>query len=154
MNKKSQFYIITAVILLALTFGLSKPKIKYASDRNFKELCENYIKEAPFAANTGNLNEFTQKFVDYGKTKEPNFGLLYLEIRQDNITAFNLVKKTTYINEFKLSFNETLTTDRENQVIITLDKNQYIFNTSEYPKISVLIFSESENTTKVCIKNA
>ena len=154
MNKKAQFYIITAIILLALTFGFFKPKIKYETDRTFMALCDNYIREASFAANTGNLGDFTQKFVEFGNTREPDFGIAYLYVQSQNITAANLLKKTIYINENKVMHNETVVIDRENKTVITTDSSQYTFNTSEYPKISAFVFSESENNKRVCLKNA
>ena len=153
MNKKAQFYIITAVILLVLSYSFFSPKLTYKKDRSFQDLYENYIKESSFAANTGNLAEFTHKFVDYSKTKNPNFGIAYLYVKSNNITALNLIKKPIFINEFRLSFNETVVIDKKNSVTITLGSNQYIFNTTESPKISALFYSESGTTKKVYAKD-
>jgi hypothetical protein len=152
MNKKAQFYIITAVILLAMTYGFFRPKLTYEKEGAFREICDNYFKESSFAANTGNLEDFTQKFAEYANSKESGFGIVYLYAQNSNITAFSLVKKTIYINELKLEFNQTLVINKENSVTITIESNQHVINTSEYPKVGVLCYSESGNTKKVIVE--
>jgi len=152
MNKKSQFYIITAIILLALTFGFFGPKLTSEVDRTFTELCDNYLREASFAANTGNLEDFTGKFFAYGNTKEPDFGLVAMHVQKDNVTVISMLKKTIYINENQLSFNTTAIISRDNSLVITMGKGQYRFDTSEYPKISAFLYSESGETKKVCTR--
>jgi len=153
MNKKSQFYIITAVILLAMTSGFFMPKLSYDTDTKFREVGDNYIREASFAANTGNLDDFSRKFVDYAGIKEQNFGLAYIYAKGRNVTVLNLIKKTIYINEFKLDFNQTLTIGRESSITLTKESDQYFFNTSDAPKISAFFYSETGSTKKVYVKN-
>jgi len=149
MNKKAQFYIITAVVLLVMTYGFFSPKLKYETDSTFRGLYENYLKEAPFAANTGNLEDFTRKFVEYGNTKEPNFGIAYLYIQSGDMTALNMIKKTIYINDRQLEFNNSLVAEKENSTTITFNGNQYVLNTSDSPQVKALFYSESGNSKKV-----
>jgi len=153
MNKKAQFYIITAVILLALTYGFFRPKLTYARDNSFEGLYKNYIEEAPIAANSGNLDDFSRRFSSYAGTKVPGFGLAYLYVQNSNITVLNLVKKTIFINDVPLGFNQSAVMDRKNRTTLTLESGQYVFETSEYPKVLSFFYAESEGSKKVYVKN-
>ena len=75
-----------------------------------------------------------------------------MHVQKDNITVVNMLKKTIYINENQLSFNTTEIIERRNSLVITVGKDQYNFNTSQYPKISAFLYSESGNAKKVCIR--
>ena len=153
MNKKAQFYVITAVILLALTYGFFRPKLVYARDTSFEGLYKNYIEESPIAANSGNLDDFSRRFVNYADTKIPNFGLAYLYVQNGNITVLNLVKKTIFINDVPLGFNQSAVIDQKNRTTLTLESEQYVFETSEYPKVLSFFYAESEGSKKVYVKN-
>ena len=149
MNRKAQFYILAAVMLLAITFGLfAAMKTFGPPDRTFGLLAENYIKEAPFAANTNNLEDFTIKFYDFAVSKEPNFEMVYLYTSQGNISAFSLVKSTIFINEYNLSFNESVAFGRQDAATVSIGNQQYDINTSAMG-IKAVFISEKEGTINV-----
>lgn len=151
MNRKAQFYILAAVMLLAITFGLFATKKTFSPpDKTFSILSENYLKEAPFAANTGNLKEFTLKFYDFAVSKEPNFEMVYIYTSQGNISAFSLVKSTIFINEYNLSFNEDVAFQRQETTTVSIEDQQYEINTSPIG-IKAVFISEKEGTRNVKI---
>jgi len=131
MKKRAQFYILAAVILIAITFGLFTAKKTIPSpDRSFDLLVGNYVKEAPFAANSGNLNEFTAKFYDFALKTDPNFEMMYLYVSQGNISAFSLMKPTIFINQYNLSFNQSMVFERTDGVSVSIGTDEYAVNTT------------------------
>ena len=149
MNRKAQFYILAAVVLLAITFGLfTTKKTLGPPDRTFELLAENYIREAPFAANTNNLEDFTLKFYDFAVSKEPNFEMVYLYTSQGNISALSLVKSTIFINEYNLSFNDSVAFERQDMITVSIGNQQYNINTSA-TGIKAVFILEKEGTRNV-----
>ena len=149
MNKKAQFYILAAVILLAITFGLfSAKKTIPAPQKGFDLLVNNYIKEAPFAANAANLDDFTLKFYSLAIATDPNFEMLTLNVMQGNISALSLIKSAIFINQYSLSFNQSLVFERQDSVAVSIGAQQYIINTTN-TSLKAIFISQSENSRNV-----
>jgi len=99
MNKKGQFFIFVAVIL-ALVIYVVVSQVNRIEEKilleDFNELSKNYATEAPKQVNdilkgvAGNptkdpttevndgLGIFTEDFLDYAKTQDPNIGFVYM----------------------------------------------------------------------------
>jgi len=151
MNKKAQFYIIAAVVLIAITFGLfAEKKTISKPDRTFRELVDNYVAEAPFAANSGMLEDFTLKFYDFALSKDSNFEMMYLYISDDNVSAFSLVKSTIFINQYNLTFNRSLVFQKTNEAVVSIGTEQYAINTTS-DGLKTIFISQKENSRNVKI---
>jgi len=152
MNKKAQFYILAAVILLAITFGLFGAKKTIPKPvKSFDLLVNNYMKEAPFAANTGNLEDFTLRFYDLAAATDPNFEILTLNVLQDNISAFSLIKSAIFINQYGLSFNQSIVFNRPDEITVSIGAQQYIINTS-FTGLRAIFVSQSEGSRNVRVE--
>ena len=151
MKKRAQFYIMAAVILIAITFGLFTAKKTISKpEKTFGELVDNYQKEAPFAANSGNLGDFTLKFYDFAVSRDSNFEMVYLYVSQENISAFSLAKSTIFINQYNLSFSSGLLLARTDETVISAGSEQYIINTTT-SGLRALFMSQKENSRNVRI---
>ncbi len=152
MNKKAQFYILAAVILLAITFGIFSSKKTIAKPtETLEELAENYIKEATFAANLGNLSDFTIKFHDFAVTKDKDFEMVYILSYSGNITSLSRIKSKIFINRHDLLFNESVNFEKEELTTVTIADQEYEFNTSD-DGINAIFISSKENERRVIIK--
>ncbi len=151
MNKKSQLYILTMVILLALTISFVLPTKTESPDKGFKKLYENYIFEAPRAANNDKLIDFTKRFVEYSHTIDSNFGVACISV-DDNITVYNKIGKTITVDAIDLPDSQNITFAHQNQTAITLDSQIYYFNTSLKKDVKAVFLSESLLAKKIYIK--
>jgi len=87
-NKKGQFYIFIAIVLIAYAFNIARP-LPLAKERPdvFKELYENFITESPVVLNnalyqginiSSGFTSFADSYADYAITRQPNFRFVYL----------------------------------------------------------------------------
>jgi len=151
MNKKAQFYIIAAVILISLTFGLfSAKKAMPKPEKTFDLLVQNYQEDAPFAANSGNLRDFTEKFYGFAESKDSSFQLAYFYVSQANISAFSLIKQTIFINQYNLTFNSSIVIPRESETVVSMGDSQYSLNTTA-TGLRAIFLSEKEGSRSVKI---
>jgi hypothetical protein len=149
MNNKAQFYILTAVILLAITFGLfaSKKTVEKPSG-TFDSLVDNYLREAPLAANSGNLNDFTLKFYDFAKTKDNDFEMLYFYTQGGAVSSLSLVKSTIFINQYNISFNQSIVFDNIGEAVVSTGTAQYTINTTN-DGLRAVFFSQKQGSRNV-----
>lgn len=152
MNKKAQFYILTAVVLLSITFGLfTSKKLISSPDKTFENLVENYVKEAPFAANKGDLDDFNERFYDFASSKDHAFQMLSIFVSKSNISVESFMKSTIFINQYNLSFNQTIILDLVDEITISTQEDQYVINTENYG-INTLFISAKEGNRQVRIE--
>src|SRR3989338_5694531 len=88
-NKRGQIYILVALVLAMVIFGLNTVTNKASQvniESNFRELSSNYAVESTKLVNSLLTNQeevapafinFTLLFTSYAKTINPNFGLIY-----------------------------------------------------------------------------
>jgi len=152
MNRKAQFYILAAVVLLSITFGIFTPKKSVSRPAKvFNLLAENYVKEAPFAANYGSIEDFTLKFYSYALTVDSDFEMLSLLVSSDNVSALSLIRSTIFINQHGLSFNESAVLEKEDSVTVSIGGSQYIIDTSREGVRAVFI-SEKAGSRRVRVE--
>lgn len=92
MNKRGQFFILAAIILMLAIFVLVTKVNTYEEKmllEDFPELSDNYKTEASRVvndallsgqnptANGGALQKFTEEYVSYAKTIDPRLGIVY-----------------------------------------------------------------------------
>ncbi len=139
-NKKAQFYIITAIVLIATVFLYSSAQTETPKRQNtFREISENYFKEAPYVLNSAlqnseNLNEkmenFTRSFISYAKSRNADMGIIYIYSINNTITMGNFMKETAAFGSTDLLANETRTFNLTAAFTVSLNSNIYHFNIS------------------------
>jgi len=89
MDKKGQIYVISALILSVIIYGLSGQfnRIETEPQTDFSEISDNYATESSRVVNYAlysakdirqTLTLFTKDFLEYARSKEPNIGLVYV----------------------------------------------------------------------------
>ena len=109
MNKKAQFYILTALILIVIAFALVQGQAQaYAPASHFSELCDNIATESRTTVNqaiysnediSDSYRRFYTSFMIYAKTKDSGFGAAYALKDHDQITVFNQIGKDIVIKD-------------------------------------------------------
>ncbi len=112
MNKRGQVFIIAAIILAIALFSVS---VTYNSISvappltEYRKLSENYLSEYPKVANFARYNNdrineadfidsFTDTFLSFARTKEPNFGIFYTyKDSNGNVNIVNTLNKKALI---------------------------------------------------------
>ena len=88
-NKKGQLFLLIAIVIILITFPIiaeyNTIRVGVALE-DFNELSQGYTTESPKVINAAlfsgknpvsSLNEFTNRYLDYARQKEPNYGILY-----------------------------------------------------------------------------
>jgi len=140
-NKKAQFYIITAIVLIATVFLYSSTQTETPKHQNtFHEISENYFNEAPYVLNAAlltseNLNEkmenFTINFINYAKSRNIKMGIIYLYSIGNIITMGNFMKETATFENTDLFENTTAQFNLTENFTVSLGNNVYYFNMSK-----------------------
>ncbi len=161
--KKGQIYIFTALILIAIAFGVTtgRAMVKPLSP-TFSQLHETFMSEATIAINnavyedknvTKQLEDFTRTFSHYAKTKDPQFKFLYILAYHDKMTIHNRLGKEVSYNFQTLSDSSINYFDRKETITLTMDKINYPFklNPSENVQLKAIFISEKEGDKRIKI---
>ena len=110
MMKKGQFYIITALIIAAIVFGLTTvmnyatvhpaPAQFYDLSKNFEAESTQVIDYGIYSGNPdipGSVENFTRAFLDYAVEKDPNIELVYIYGNSTALTIVNYGKNESEI---------------------------------------------------------
>jgi len=160
-NKKSQFYIFTAIILSTYLFALASAadqKIKESS--KFEIIKDNFVQESSFAVNSAvynqgdisqQLKQFTEDFIDYAKTKGNELEVLYLLVQED-IEISNYLNTEVKISNKSLNRGETKTFDKTNQITVEAYNNIYVFAISDEPlQLKAMLRAEENHNIQVYV---
>ena len=149
MSRRAQFYLLSAVILLAITFGLFAAKEAVPKPSGaFDLIVGNYVEEAPFAANSGSIEDFTLKFYSLALETDPDFQMAYFYVTQDNISIFSLVKPAIFINQYNLSFNQSIVLPPMDSITVSAETGQYVINTTS-AALRAIFISQKPGSTSV-----
>ena len=120
MTKRGQFYIITALIIAAIVFGLTTvmnystvhpaPAQFYDLSKNFEAESTQVIDYGVYSAEPniqGKVENFTRAFLDYAVEKDPNLELFYIYGNSTSLTVVNYGKNESGITTQNGS-NDTL----------------------------------------------
>ena len=143
-NKKSQFYILTIIILLAFAIGLASSGSKIIKPQNVLfELRNEFSQESPKVVNTailesnhttnvtGRYDLFVTNFIDYAKTKNALLDIAYI-LTYGNVTHIGnkyneqITAKQGSTNTI-ISNNQILDLGRTNSVNLTIGSYTYDF---------------------------
>ena len=158
-NKKSQFYIFTAVMLCTYLFALASAISQKVEESNkFEIIKENFAKESPIVINSATYNkldvseqfrQFTQDFINYAKTKGSDLEILYLLVK-DNIEINNYLNTEVKINNNSLNRGENLIVNKTDQVTVEAYNNDYNFDISNEPlQLKALLRARENNNIQV-----
>jgi len=99
MNKKGQFYIFIAILLVTYAFNIARPAtLAVEKPDSFKELYSNFITESSVVVNNAlyegqnvsqAFGEFADNFAVYAVTKSPRFRFVYILKDQDKLVVAN-----------------------------------------------------------------
>jgi len=160
-NKKSQFYLFTAIILCASLFAIASALSQKTKETdNFETIKDNFEKESSFVVNSAiydqtdvsqRFNEFTEEFIDYAETKGNNLEILYLLVR-DDIEINNYLNSEIRVGNKSLNRGEKDTIEMTGEVIIEAYDNYYVFSiNNEHLQIKSLLRAEKNNNIQVHI---
>lgn len=98
-NKKGQFYVLIALLLISYAFSLTRHDVPARKPRDtFQLLHEDYVNEGASTINnavyedanvTAKLAQFTTNYLAFARSAEPNFRLVYLLKYKDKLTVAN-----------------------------------------------------------------
>jgi len=148
-NKKGQFYLFTAIILVGVAIVLLRPVsvVPEASD-TFKKVHKNFVIESRKLINTALLEEadvaveydsFVNAFLLFAKTRRLDFEVFYVLVLEDEIIVKNRLTTGAELLDFgkvlapgeETSFKRSVTPQSELNVrleSIDLNSNIYKFN--------------------------
>ncbi|MEK6974069.1 MAG: hypothetical protein AABW41_02430 [Nanoarchaeota archaeon] len=109
MDKRGQFYIILAIVfsLLFLTIVMPVNIVQEAIlIQDFNEVSNNYVQEAPKAANYGIFNDkdtrviltgYTKDFLTFARQRNPSIELIYIYNNGTNVTVQSYAKESIVV---------------------------------------------------------
>ncbi len=161
INKKSQFYLFTAIILCTYLFALvSATAQKMEESDKFGIIKENFVKESSFAINSALYNnsnisqrfeQFSLDFIDYAKTKGIDLELLYCLV-QDKIEINNYLNTVVKINNHLLNKGEKLVLNKTDQIVVEAYNISYALELSDEPlQLKSILRAEENNNVQVYI---
>src|SRR3989338_1844629 len=114
-NKKGQFYIFIAIVLITYAFNIARPDtIAREKPDVFKELYENFMTESTLVVNNAlyreaNVSEtflgFADSYADYARTRQPNFRLAYILKDEDALVVGNKLGISINVSLTNTSYN-------------------------------------------------
>ena len=163
---KGQLYILTAVILIAIAFSISQSRNILAPETGstFDQLADNFKMEAPKMINnaiaeqrnaTQQMMVFATSYVQYAKTRDNQFGLVYAFINDDDVFIHNIMGRSIQINyggSFTLEQNEYIHAKRTaSNIKVMVDQSTYTF-TSVPDRVTVKALMRSQNKGDIRIR--
>lgn len=142
LNKRGQFYILTALLLIIPTYTLiSQNYIPIKKITNLDILSQNYVEEGKNTINNAiysdqnvflELDSYTQEFITYANTKNVDLQILYIIKYDEKIKVVNYLKKESNImpGDINLQKSESSIINNTNQIIITYNNIEYTYNIS------------------------
>ena len=165
MNKKSQLYIFTAIILIVIAFGIAQSRIPKEAPKLslFDQLYSNFATEAPIMINealqqqqnvTLAFVEYAQAFKSYAKTRDPQFGFSYVLFTDDEILIQNFLGRSLiaqYDQAYTLQDSIPLILPKKkDQIRFTIDGASYDFQSILHvASVSGVFISEKGNDINV-----
>lgn len=164
-KKKSQLYLLTAIILSVLVFVMADfPSKTQDAGKEPIMMFNNLVSESPRVINsaiyqdrnlTEDFDDFTDKFIHHGEAKNINISLFYILIYNNNMTISNKmgdsVNITTDSGKRVLSDNQNITMARKNIISVDFNGIHYPFdiNTDETQFKLIFMTKDILNNTEV-----
>ena len=100
--KKGQFYLFTAIVIIALLAGIIPKSVLPTTDEDvFNELNDNFIEEAVFVINNAiyinasvmdHMDSFALSFLNYARQRDTNFGFVIMLRNRNETILMNQLK--------------------------------------------------------------
>lgn len=157
-NKKSQFYMFGAVILISYVFFIvaNKSSISTSEVENLEIYLDNYVYEAKIVINNAiysnenisqELNNYTESYITYAESKNIDVGIVSLYSNDNQIFVANYLKDSITVNtltpvlnkaeERVVSYNNTITIEYQNETYY------YYFSDPEKIELKTLFIKEN-----------
>ena len=116
-NKKGQFYIFIAILLITYAFNIARP-VPFAQEKPdvFRELYKNFITESSVVVNnalyenknvSGKFLEFSNGYADYARTRSSQFRFAYVLKEKDMLVVGNKLGISINLSLTNASYNVT-----------------------------------------------
>ena len=147
MNKKGQFYIVAAVILISFAASLISPSFMGSRDRQvLRDIRDNFVTESSLAISgtaakgkqiPPEFDDFINKFRDYSSGRNINFNLVSILLVEDEVYVKNYLDETvtiqTAFNSLQLNHTQGANLTATNTIAIVKDNRDYTFVFNENP---------------------
>jgi hypothetical protein len=157
MIKKAQFYVFAVLILCSLIYMgfVNKISIKSTS-KKFNLLYENYVFESIKTVNnavyenkdiSNQMKNFTLSFIEYGKIKKTEIGILYLLVFPNNqVRIVNYLNSPAIVNTiYTLLPNYEKIIPLDVNTTVEINNQLYRFNISPSQNVDLKILMRKEN---------
>lgn len=150
-SKKSQYFVVAAIIFISLALMLVSGVMISGKQRNvFDELKENFLVEANVAINSAvslyhetessvpeQFDRYVQNYIEYSASRNVDFRLVYFLLYEDRIYAKNYLDTTlsisTRFDRYDLEPGEMINTTAYNYIEMSTGNRQYLFLFDESP---------------------
>ncbi len=172
--KKGQFYILAAVILLAITFTVfalsSKSNVFTKNEDTFEELHENYVREVSEVINNmiyeknqadleeidlDKLEDFTSQFMNYAKTRSPSFSLVYMFSYHEDVRVANHFDETIVVSvsgvNSTVEAGELVDLETSDIYVVYAFDNMYELERDQDIDFSAIFRSERGNEVRIFV---
>jgi hypothetical protein len=154
MNKKSQFYLFAAIILIGgyLAIVANKPTITLDNAPEFQIMRDNYLHEAKIIMNraiyrntniTQELVPFTEEFIKYAANKDIDIGVLILYSYDRRIFIVNYLNEPVIISgNIPVNPHEEYSMGLSPEVSVAFHDEVYKYNFDDTTEIRTLFVKQ------------
>jgi len=145
MNKRAQFYILAAVILIGAVAIIvsNKSTLSLKKIENYRHVLDNYIYEGKIVINNAvrdekniseEMRDYTEAFIEYLNKRDMNSGIIFLFSRENKIHVVNYLNQKIQVKEeaAQLDFEEEFVMDFNDEVTLKIQNESYRYEFS-YP---------------------
>jgi len=151
INKKGQFYMITALILCLVTFAAIKSaqKTNIVSSDTFETHVNHLMIESPKVINyalyrnhdvNASFQRFETEYLNYLNAINIELGLIYLINTNNQVMIKNSYNGTVTTNSQTIGYKQYIWVDEPNKQIVTVDGIDYNFNFTDEPVELKMLF--------------
>lgn len=167
MNKKSQFYILTVIILSVIVFLISEvPARTEKTSTDHHSLYENFVSEAPKVINNAvyedrnvsdDIDKFSDDFIYYAGTKNINLSLFYILVYNEDIIISNRLGREANITaeggETVIQSSRKVFMNDKDRINVEIGSSSYPFSIDAGETQFKLIFmaNDNKNDTEVYV---
>lgn len=167
MNKKAQYYLLIAILLIVYLLASRLTTVKSPTQAaGFRQLYQNYMVEASKVINTGihdgnitvRFRNFTDNYLQYSRTKSPNFRLAYALSTDELVLIENRLGEnlniTTPSSSFILVNNNWTQVSSPQNMTFYLGGTGYKFAFNDKVQLKVLFKKTEARETLVRIEES
>ncbi|MEA3515190.1 MAG: hypothetical protein U9R34_06945 [Nanoarchaeota archaeon] len=166
--KKGQFYLFTAIVIIALLAGIIPMSVMPTTDEDvFNELNDNFIEEAVFVINNAiymnasvkdSIDSFALSFLNYARQRDPNFGFVIMLQNRNETILMNQLKDGNISLQPSggqvvwLAPGESSVAALYPSFDINMGESQYHFTFAENPEMQLKMLFNSHKNANIYIR--